>query len=119
MNPAVQPPHQRGQRLPFGPPTPGDSPDTKAPHEMTALAQQFTPSATHLTCTGDSAPTAGDRAELAHLDDTEFECLVVANAFRGSRDPATWAALTSTELIERTHTALFNASERNAAAIAR
>ncbi|MCV7034895.1 MULTISPECIES: hypothetical protein [Mycobacterium] len=86
---------------------------------MTAPTQQFTPSPTHAKRADDSAPAAVGRAELAQLDDTEFERLVIANAFRGSRDPATWAALTSPELIERTHNALFNASERNAAAIAR
>lgn len=86
---------------------------------MTAPTSEFTPTAAPTAHTDHIRPTHINRAELAQLDDTEFERLVIANAFRGNRDTTIWAALTSPEMIERTHNALLTASERNTAAISR
>lgn len=55
---------------------------------------------------------------LGTFSAAEFEQVVLANAFRHRRNAALWEALLSPEVIERTHSALADAVERNAAAMA-
>lgn len=55
---------------------------------------------------------------LAQFSAAEFEQVVLANASRHRRNTALWEALLSPEVIERTHSALADAVQRNAAAMA-
>lgn len=55
---------------------------------------------------------------LAQFTAAEFEQVVLANASRHRRNTALWEALLAPAVIERTHSALADAVQRNAAAMA-
>ncbi len=56
-------------------------------------------------------------ATLADFTAAEFEQIVLANASRRRRNPQMWEALLSPQVIERTHSALVDAVQRNTAAM--
>lgn len=54
-----------------------------------------------------------DVQELADLEDSQFESVIIANAHPPNRDPEVWAALTDPNLIDRTRDTLTTLYQRN------